>query len=178
MNEALAALLFFMPAGISNMSPVFAKRIPGLNRLSAPIDGGKTYKGVRVLGANKTWRGLLFGTLTGAISGLLIYRFAESQMQPYVTDTVEAALLGMLLGFGALLGDAVESFFKRQKGVRSGDAWFPFDQTDYIIGGLVLAYPLAQPSTEIMLFVFVIYFGLHLVFTYLGYLLGLKDKPI
>src|SRR5581483_2229311 len=50
-------------------------------------------------------------------------------------------VLGPLFGFGALAGDAVESFFKRQRGTPPGAGWFPFDQTDYIIGGAIATAP-------------------------------------
>jgi len=42
--------------------------------------------------------------------------------------------------FGALLGDIVESFFKRRKGIERGKDWIPFDQLDFIIGVLFLSF--------------------------------------
>ncbi|HSX27706.1 MAG TPA: CDP-archaeol synthase, partial [Patescibacteria group bacterium] len=85
---------------------------------------------------------------------------------------------GMLLGIGALTGDAMESFFKRRRGIKSGSSWYPFDQIDYIIGGLIFALLFIKPTLSLILWVGLVYFGLHLVFSYLGYLLGLKKHPL
>ena len=79
---------------------------------------------------------------------------------------------------GALIGDAVESYFKRQRRIPSGQPWFPFDQTDYIIGGLLFSMPFAVLPVWLILWVFGLYFGLHLLSSYIGYRLGLKELPI
>jgi CDP-2,3-bis-(O-geranylgeranyl)-sn-glycerol synthase len=172
MDTALALFLFFLPAGLANMAPVLANKIPGLNRWSTPLDFGKSWRGKRIFGANKRWRGLLGGILLGGLAGVVIY--------PHLTlpNGVSYFALGAALGAGALIADAIESFFKRQAGVAAGDSWFPWDQSDYIIGGLLFSAPFVhlQPSDDLV--IFVIYFGLHLLVSYLGYLLKLKDKPI
>jgi hypothetical protein len=79
-----------------------------------------------------------------------------------------------------LAGDAVASFLKRQRDIPAGSSWIPVDQTDYIIGGLIMIYPLIpdQLTTTIALLTIAIYMLLHVVVSYFGYLLGLKKKPI
>lgn len=166
MNDYLAALLFFLPAGIANMTPVFVNKIPVINRWKTPIS--KKY-----LGANKTWRGLLSGTLVAALSAILI-----SKLNTNTVVTIPAFWVGFLLGLGALVGDSVESFFKRKKGVKPGASWFPFDQTDYIIGGLLFILPFVPVPFWAIATIIIVYFGLHLLVSYIGFLLGLKDKPI
>lgn len=177
LDELLFAFLIFLPAGMANMSPVFANRMPVLRKWDAPLDMGRSFRGKRLLGANKRWRGLVFGTLVGMVTAIiefvLITRFLVSP-----TSLVVIGLAGALMGFGALLGDAVESFFKRQAGVKPGHSWFPFDQIDYIIGGLLLSYPIIGWPLDLALTVFVLYFGLHLLASYIGFLIGLKEKPI
>lgn len=173
MNTLIEAFWFFLPAGIANLSPVIAARLPLLKKWKAPLDMGKTINGQRVLGANKTWRGLVFGALTAAVTAGIIYEVRGGNH-----GLVAAMMIGALMGLGALLGDAVESFFKRRRGVKPGDAWFPFDQIDYIIGGLLLAAPFTDVSFKLVLTVFILYFLLHVVTSYFGYLVGLKDKPI
>jgi CDP-2,3-bis-(O-geranylgeranyl)-sn-glycerol synthase len=173
MQFLLDAFLFFLPAGLANMSPVFGAYIPWVRRWKTPIDLGRTYRGKRVLGDNKTWRGLVLGTLVGGLTSLIISSFIPNSAEPWYIF-----LVGCSLGFGALFGDAVESFFKRQKGVEPGKSWFPFDQTDYIIGGLLFAYPLTLIPLLLMVAILVLYFGLHIITSYIGYLLGLKRTPI
>ena len=46
------------------------------------------------------------------------------------------------------------------------------------IGGLILTAPLTYPSLSLMLAVLAVYFGLHILASYLGYLTGFKNKPI
>jgi CDP-2,3-bis-(O-geranylgeranyl)-sn-glycerol synthase len=174
MEFLLSAFLFFLPAGVANASPVFANRTPWLRRWKTPLDFGKSWKGHRIFGDNKTWRGFLFGILTGGVTSLLIAYF----FIPNSYDAWHTFLIGALLGAGALSGDAVESFFKRRNGVAPGKSWFPFDQIDYIIGGLVFVYPLTLIPFVLMGGILVLYFGLHLLVAYLGFLTGFKKSPI
>ena len=158
------------------MAPVFAARMPVLKHWNTPIDFGASIKGERIFGDNKTWRGLFSGTVAGSAVGVLqfISGFGLIEALP------QAALVGAALGFGALLGDAVKSFFKRRQSIPPGKSWIPLDQTDYIVGGLLLAYPLAANvlSLELAVIIAVTYTVLHFLFSYLGYLLGLKSQPI
>lgn len=174
MDFFIVALLFFLPAGVANASPVIVAKLPILSRWNTPLDFGKSWRGTRIFGANKTWRGLLGGTVSGGVTGLLIGYF----FLPPSSDLRFSFVVGAALGAGALVGDAIESFLKRQKGVPPGKSWFPFDQIDYIIGGLVFVYPLTLIPFALMVGILILYFGLHLLFSYIGYLLGLKSSPI
>src|SRR5690349_15717001 len=164
-EEALHALLFFLPAGVANMTPIIASRLPLLRSWTAPIDFGRSWRGKRIFGANKTWRGLVVGTLAGTALGATMFG-------------IGAIPISLAISFGALAGDAIESFFKRQRGINSGVSWFPFDQTGYIIGGLLCTWPFGILPLWTVVWVFVLYFGLHLASSYLGYLLGFKERPI
>lgn len=174
--DVLTAFLFFLPAGVANMAPILANKLPLLNKWDTPLDFGKSYKGKRILGDNKRWRGLITGAFIGSFTAILL-QLSLPHLLPY-TSVTQAFFVGGVLGFGALFGDGVESFFKRLRGIEPGQSWFPFDQTDYIIGGLLFVYPFVKPSLKIMVIIFVLYFGLHLISAYLGYLLKLKDQPI
>lgn len=174
MDFLIVAFLFFLPAGIANAAPVFATRIPWIRRYDIPMDLGKHWNGKRILGDNKTWRGFIFGTVMGGVTSLLISYF----LIPNSADAWYTFLVGAALGGGALTGDAIESFFKRQRGIPSGKSWFPFDQIDYIIGGLLFVYPLTLIPLILMAGILLLYFGLHLLVSYLGYLTGFKKHPI
>jgi CDP-2,3-bis-(O-geranylgeranyl)-sn-glycerol synthase len=163
----------FLPAGIANVAPIIANKIPLLNLWKTPLDFGMKFRDKPIFGKNKTWRGLVCGALLAAFAGIFVYIPAN------VTVSVNEFVVGAAaMGIGALLGDAVESFFKRQAHIAPGHSWFPFDQIDYIIGGLALSYPFLHPSLAQMGAVLIIYFGLHLIASYIGYLFGLKDSPI
>jgi len=114
-----------------------------------PIDFGKKWKdGRRILGDGKTWRGLFFGSLLGTIVG-----FSQAVAAKYLTEN-GLNIIGLdyfegfplmipiviSIGMGALLGDIVESFFKRRIGKKRGEDWVLFDQLDFIVGALCLVF--------------------------------------
>ena len=87
-------------------------------------------------------------------------------------------VMGPLFAIGALGGDAIESFFKRQRGIKPGEGWFPFDQTDYIIGGAVATAPFVSLSLRQYCELLFLWLLVHIIASYIGYLLKLKDRPI
>lgn len=173
MNDILLALLFFLPAGVANSAPPVANKIPLLNRWKTPIDFGNKLGGELIFGKNKTWRGLLFGTLLGGLSAVLLY--------PLIGDSIEIStsnfIMGCFLGFGGLLGDIIESFFKRRIGIAPGKAWLGFDQLDYVAGAILLSIPFVRLDTASYIAIIFVFFVLHFVVSYIGYLLGIKENP-
>jgi len=61
----IEALWFIFPAYLANSAPVDVSQIKALKKYGTPIDGGKTFRGKRVLGDSKTWRGLYAGVIAG-----------------------------------------------------------------------------------------------------------------
>lgn len=184
MDTLIFALWFFLPAGIANAVPILAANTPVLKKYNLPLDFSWSYKKKRLFGKNKTWRGLIVGILA-AIAVVYLQQLIFQSYNPSFLDTSSAdylfyspLLLGILFGFGALVGDAIESFFKRQADVPAGDAWFPHDQIDYIIGGCVAVSIVARLSFFEYATVLGTWFLMHLFFSYIGYLLHLKPKPI
>lgn len=182
-KEILFALWFFLPAGLANAAPVFANKIPLLNRWQTPMDFGLSFRQRRILGDNKTWRGLFSGIVVGSLVAIL-QRYGYNHLE-FVQDltylnysAIHVGLLGAMLGGGALIGDAVESFFKRQLNVPSGHTWFPFDQTDYIIGGLLVSSLVINMPHYRYWVVLLVWFVMHLLAGPIGYALHLKKRPI
>lgn len=184
LKEIVFALWFFLPAGFANATPIFVAKLPGLRSWNAPMDGGREFRGKRVLGAHKTWRGLVTGiiiaTVTLWVQQVLVAHFGWARTLTSKVDyvTLPTLLVGPLFAVGALGGDAIESFFKRQRGVAPGHGWFPFDQTDYIIGGALTTAPFVHLTFLDYLWLLLIWLGMHLISSYLGYLVGLKERPI
>lgn len=179
-TDLLFAIWVFLPAGIANMTPIFAAHLPILKRWEAPLDFGLSCQGKRLLGPNKTIRGLLSGLVAGGLFALLQSTVQQSYANEIgITNSVLMTFVfGASLGFGALMGDAIESFFKRQKNISSGKSWFPFDQTDYIIGGCIPLLAWSQLNFSQYVMIFAVYFGLHLLVSYIGYVLKLKKSPL
>lgn len=166
------------------MAPILVAKVPIISKWDAPMDFGTMFRGKRVFGAHKTWRGLLTGIVAATLI-LWLQQYLVGQVSwiaDYTSQIDYAALptliLGPLFAIGALGGDAIESFFKRQRGVAPGRGWFPFDQLDYIIGGAIITAPFIALSFVQYVWLVFLWLIMHLVFSALGYFLGLKDKPI
>lgn len=181
-NDIIFIIWFFLPAGFANMAPIFAAKIPALAKYDAPIDGRRHIGSKRILGDHKTWRGLITGMVTGLIVFLILQLIAKT-WTPFcetLGDTYRSLpfYFGALMGFGALAGDSVKSFFKRQMGIKSGKSWLPFDQIDYIIGAILVSLPFIALTAQQCLLAIVLWFLLHIITSYIGYLWKFKDEPI
>ena len=157
MRDLLFAFWLFLPAGIANAVPPILTRIFGPGR---PIDSGHTFRGNPILGTHKTWQGLIGGTIAGAAT-FAIQRFFDHDNVPLV--------LAVLMAFGALCGDLLKSFFKRQMAIAPGTSWFPIDQLDYVFGALAVTVPLMSLPWRIVLDTIAVYFVLHLIVSAVGY---------
>lgn len=184
LQDIYFALWFMLPAAIANASPIFTAHAPYLNKLTAPIDNGRTFRGKALLGPHKTWRGLIGGILVSTLIFWLERRFQNNfSFVQHVAGgtaylTIPVLLLGPLFGLGALGGDALESFVKRQRGIESGKRWIPFDQLDYIIGTVLITLPLMLFALMVYVWIFILWTLTHLVASAIGWLMGLKDEPI
>lgn len=181
-NELIFIIWFFLPAGFANMAPIFAAKMPLLRKYNAPIDGHRNIGSKRILGDHKTWRGLIAGVVVGFLA-FLIFQYIANIWSPLGLIMGDSYLalpvyFGALMGFGALVGDSIKSFFKRQIGIKSGKSWLPFDQIDYIVGSIIISIPLIALTAWQCLGAIAIWFSLHVLVSYLGYLCKLKDEPI
>jgi len=137
----IQAFWLIIPAYIANASALL---VGG----GTPIDFGKKWKdGKRILGDGKTWQGLLAGSFIGMTAGFglsVAAKYAQAYDFPiYLNDFTGFPMMIPLvfsICFGALLGDIVESFFKRRQNIPRGSDWIPFDQLDFILGVLCLTF--------------------------------------
>lgn len=184
MELILFALWIFLPGGYANAIPVFTAHAPFLKHWDTPLDFGKTWRGKPLFGKHKTWRGLFSGIVIAILTLLLqqycynSFEFIREISRDVDYSTLNILVLGTLFGAGTLLGDAIESFFKRQASIAPGSSWFPFDQIDYIIGGLLAISLVIRLSVSEYAAILILWFSMHLLFSFLGYKVGLKDKPI
>lgn len=133
----LQALYFFLPSYISNGVPVLLHRWKLWEKLKKPIDNGIKFKGERLFGSTKTWRGLIGGVAGGLVVAwiqIMIYWYVPESHWLYIVpyDFWTGTLLGFLLGFGEGLGDLIKSFIKRRLHRKSSSPFFPFDQMSFL----------------------------------------------
>jgi len=146
-----------------------------------PIDFGKTWKGKPVFGKNKTWEGLMFGCLIGMLIGwieMLSFPFLPFHISPVPLKIIPmSALLGFLLGFGAMAGDTVESFLKRRLNIKPGKPLPVLDQLDFLIGAVIFSSLVMSWEWEWIVLLIILTPVFHFVANITGYLLKIKKYP-
>ena len=170
-------LYFILPAYFSNGAGL-------LFGGGLPVDFGKSdSKGVRWIGDGVTWKGLIGGTLIGIITGIIqglvapyiISNFGQYITTPIITNVPEGIIIGFLLGFGALLGDALGSFLKRRLGIGRGKPAPILDQLDFLIVALILVSLVVKLDLMFIVMAIILTLIIHLLANTGAYLLGLKD---
>ena len=172
---ALKCFYLMLPAYFANMAPVMVKRI---NLFAFPIDFNKKLNKNPVLGKNKTFRGLIFGVIFAVIASYLQFRlyYAGFFREISFFDYQGWLLFGFLMGFGALAGDLVKSFFKRRLGIGSGAKFVPFDQTDFVIGALVFIMPVFDLTLKIFIVSLLLSFVLHIIVNHVAFYLKIRNE--
>ncbi|MCL5678287.1 MAG: CDP-2,3-bis-(O-geranylgeranyl)-sn-glycerol synthase [Candidatus Thermoplasmatota archaeon] len=177
------AVWFFLPA----MLPNTGAAIFGGGK---PIDMGRMWRGNRLLGDGKTWRGLFTGILSGVLLGYL-----ESLIGVFIGGPVSAVysispdILPVLLSLsaGSMLGDICGAFVKRRMGLEKGASVPILDQYDFAAGAFLLALLVSTGSVMRFLIdgyalagfavALIIIYPLHRIINYIGYRRGLKSVP-
>ena len=171
----LVAIWAMLPAYIPNNAAVLAGG-------GSPIDGGRRWRGKRILGDGKTWRGTAAGITTGALLALALNRVAPTAILGVTTPHFPVAAI-LSLPAGAMAGDIAGSFVKRRLGTDRGAPVPGIDQLDFVIGALLLTV-IAAPgwfsrtfTLPVIGVVFVITPVLHVLTNVIGYVIGQKQEP-
>ncbi len=151
------ALLFIGPSYVANAAPL----VFGGGR---PLDADrKLWDGYPIFGSHKTVRGFFAGIIAGSLVGL-----AESLIDPRL------ALGGFAISLGAVLGDLLGAFVKRRLGMKPGRLFPVVDQLDFVLGALIISYPLFPMNLISVLIVVLVTPPIHLGTNLGAYLLGMK----
>lgn len=164
-------LYFFLPVFIANMMPVIIKNL--FKVLAIPMDFNFKFRNKRIFGSHKTWRGLIFGTLAGLFI-FAIQKYVYIPELSLINYNNYPLYLGALMGFGALTGDAIESFFKRQLDIKPGNPFIPFDQIDYTIGALIFMSPVYFPGWINSLILIIFSFIMHITVNHIAFYLKIR----
>lgn len=171
----LQCFYFMMPAYFANMAPVIFKRI---NFLKFPMDFNKKIKNKPILGKNKTFRGIFFGVVFAIIIAYLQFFLYNNNIfaDILLVDYSNWLLIGILMGFGAIFGDLVESFVKRRLNYNPGKSFVPWDQIDFVIGALIFIYPLVRIGLNKIIIILVISFVLHIIVNHSAFYIGMRKE--
>lgn len=162
--RAVQLVHFMLPSYAANMAPPFTRFWPGWN---PPLSH-------RWLGSHKTLLGFIAGVVTAivtaAIQAWIAWDGAIVTSEGWLTT-------GLRLGFGAMAGDAVKSFFKRRLAIEPGRRWIPFDQIDFAVGALVLAGPSARLGWSDIGVILLVTFAGDIAVNGIAYRLGVRETP-
>ena len=162
-----------LPGIIANMSPVLFSKV---NFLDYPVDFGKLIGGKRILGDNKTFRGLFFGVLFAVVTAFIMVWIPVNTI--YKISFSNFFIVGLLSGFGALVGDMIESFIKRMLNIAPGKALIPFDEIDHILGALLSLSILFTIPLVPAVWVVVFAIPIHIIINMVGFKLKLRKNRL
>ncbi len=173
------ALWFILPAYVANSAPVQIAKIPYLEKFSKPVDFGKSWRGARIFGDSKTWRGLIFGILFGTIfAAIQVYLHDDANLFFKTSLPIMTIQLGFMLSAGALVGDLVGSFVKRRVALAPGDPAPLLDQLNFVFGAYFFSYLLTWTIDYEQFFVILLITPtLHLFFNAIAWIYKLKKNP-
>ena len=186
----LQTLWLALPVIAGGLLHIVAIKIDVLSPLARiPVDGGLTWRGRRLLGDNKTVRGVILmisaTTLCAVVQGLIEshVEWARALSLPGA-GRLEPVRWGLLLGTGYIVGELPNSFIKRQLDVAPGGAangwlgpiFWVIDQVDSLIGVLVSMRAAWVPPLDVVVLLFVIALTVHPAVAFGMVVLGLKHR--
>lgn len=155
--------------------------------LARPLDLGRSFRGCRIFGTNKTWRGVL---VMSGVSVLIV--LAQSRL--YDIEAFRAVsmldyhrtnplVLGLVLGLSYSLSELPNSFAKRRLGIAPGAVsgrhrvvQYVIDQADSPAGGTLALALFLGTGAETLLLVFAVGFCLHVAMDRLYFLFAVKRR--
>jgi CDP-diglyceride synthetase len=183
--ELLWLALPVIAAGLVHLAVLKLDWFPALRRL--PLDGGLTFRGKRLFGDNKTWRGAIV-----TIATMTVTAYALAQLNtccwhlPVLVPFAEthSVAWGLLLGTGYIVGELPNSFAKRQLAIppgapgqgTAGRAFWVIDQLDSLVGMLLFIAPIWRPSLALLAAIVGIMLVAHPVSAWVMMWFGLKDR--
>lgn len=179
------ALYLFAPLLLSAALSAVVLKFELVRWLKRPIDGGAHFRGRRVFGDGKTWRGVAVAVF-GSIVGVLIQRYVLVDLAAPLARVdyrhISPLAFGAAMGLGAMTGELPNSFVKRQVGIASGGTtrgplsvlFYLWDQVDL----LTLTWPTLcvwmRPSIGLVIASFAVAVTVHPLVSLIGFALGAR----
>src|SRR5215510_11201112 len=153
MREIYVIAYLFLPLLVGLALHGFCIKYDVLTFLCRPIDRGRSFRGKRIFGDNKTYRGVVAVSLGTAIrvglQSLLLHRITSIRgIELFDYEYFKSLALGLAVGVAAMLSELPNSFIKRRFEIAPGSVakgwkraiFYIYDQIDFLLGAwLVLA---------------------------------------
>src|SRR5262245_7964239 len=125
MKEFFTLAYLFLPLLVGLAIHGFCIKYDILAFLCRPIDRGRKFRGKRIFGDNKTYRGVAvvsLGTAIGfGLQSLLLHRIASVRsIELFDYALFKSVALGLAVGVAAMLSELPNSFIKRRFEIAPG----------------------------------------------------------
>lgn len=170
----LESFYLMLPAYFANMAPVICRGI--FDRLAFPLDFNKKFLGKPILGKNKTFRGVMSGLIFAIVISFIQNVLYNHELLKGISllDYHQWLLIGLLLGAGALVGDAVKSFIKRRIGIPPGNSLAIFDQIDFVLGAIIFISFIKKLNFNFIITIVIISYILNVLVNSISYYLKIR----
>jgi CDP-2,3-bis-(O-geranylgeranyl)-sn-glycerol synthase len=177
------AAYLFAPLFVAALLSAVVLRFDLWRRLRIPIDGGRRWRGRRIFGDSKTWRGVVVAVV-GCTVGVALQKYLIGPNRLAVVDYAQVSVVGFALamGIGAMAGELPNSFVKRQRGIAPGKTtsgplalvFYVWDQVDLLIGAWPLLALWIPVERDVVLASFTLALVVHPTVSLVGYLVGAR----
>jgi CDP-archaeol synthase len=190
MHELPAIVYLFSPLLMGLAFHGCCMKFNWLSHLSHPIDHGATFRGKRLFGDNKTYRGVVavsLGTALGfGLQSIFLHQIDFiKRIELFAYSPSKTMIIGSAMGLAGMLSELPNSFIKRQCGIapgRAGSGWekiifYGYDQIDFLVGAwIVLSMVVSLTAGRILISVLFMLVA-HQALTSIGYVLGMRATP-
>lgn len=163
--------------------PVYAANgLVPLVRGKRPLDFNKKFiDGRPILGPGKTIEGFITGCLVGLLIAL-VHQLAFPYLPWHLSDrpltiVPMTPFLGLVLGFGAMLGDSIGSFIKRRLNLKRGQKAPILDQEDFLVTAFLIASLVVVVKIEWLILLAILTPLFHWTANMIAYRLKVKKEP-
>ena len=186
MQAMLGIVYVILPVIMAGIVHSIVIRFNLIPQLARPLDFGACLRGQPLLGANKTFRGVIIMMAGTALSAWALSYLLPGEQLPggfgLMTQPGPASMAGLIMGLGYSLGELPNSFIKRRLRVPPGGrpagatrALFYFaDQMESVIGVVILLWAVYAPAYGVLLALLVTGGLVHILFDVCLYLFGVK----
>lgn len=180
-------LYLFAPLLVSAALSGIVLRFDLFTVLRRPIDHGAIFRGRRLFGDGKTWRGVavaVVGSFGAVAVQQAIRTHVPALLQVADYGAIDPLSFGGAMGLGAMAGELPNSFTKRQLGIASGKTtrgwravvFYAWDQVDLLTGSWPLIIPWVRPSALLVVTSFVVALAVHPLVALVGYVVGARKS--
>lgn len=122
MDELLKVLSLTLPILVPGLSLIVALKFHILSYLDFPLDLGLYIKKKRILGDNKTFRGVLVMIIVAVFVSYILHILYKGNYEAYISRIFSQSpvVVGLTYSFSYILGESVNSFVKRRMNISAG----------------------------------------------------------